>query len=115
MRSHPKYTTHPADQDRDPAAAPEGKDALVILIPVGHLLPNANDEESIKTFSKGSSVPDLDSQDWPALVERARKQVVEIMEARLGITGLREKVIWEGVNTPITCMFLPSPCMAGLK
>ncbi|WVR07350.1 hypothetical protein IAU60_004391 [Kwoniella sp. DSM 27419] len=90
----------------DPTAAPEGKDAVVVLVPVGHLLPQkktANGkEETIRTFSKGSNEPDLDSQDWPSLVERARKQVIEVMEARLGMNGLRDKITWEEVNTPQT-------------
>ena len=42
------------------------------------------------------------SQNWPALVEQARRQVIETMETRLGITGLREKILWEEVNTPLT-------------
>jgi phytoene desaturase (3,4-didehydrolycopene-forming) len=42
------------------------------------------------------------TQDWPALVEQARRQVIKTMETRLGITGLREKIIWEEVNTPLT-------------
>lgn len=25
------------------------------------------------------------------------------MEGRLGIKGLREMIVWEGVNTPVTC------------
>lgn len=78
---------------------------MVILVPVGHLLPSSKEGETMKTFSKGSDVPDLDTQDWPSLVERARKQVIESMESRLGITGLREKITWEEVNTPITCKF----------
>jgi len=42
------------------------------------------------------------TQDWPALVEQARRQVIKTMETRLGITGLRERIIWEEVNTPLT-------------
>lgn len=79
---------------------------MVILVPVGHLLPSSEEGETIKTFSKGSDVPDLDSQDWPSLVEQARQQVIECMEARLGISGLRGKIIWEEVNTPETCEHL---------
>lgn len=95
------------DPNSDPVAAPEGKDAIVVLVPVGHLLQNSesdpNGENTIRTFQKGATVPDKESQDWPALVERARRQVIECMETRLGITGLREKIVWEEVNTPITC------------
>lgn len=86
----------------DPSAAPEGKDTIVILIPVGHLLPSSSTDK-IRTFKEGSSVPDTESQDWPALVERARQQVIDIMEKRLGIEDLRSHITWEGVNTPLTC------------
>lgn len=70
---------------------------MVVLIPVGHLLPTPNGE-AMKT-------PDGDkrTQDWPALVEKARTQVIGTMETRLGIKGLREKIVWEEVNTPLTC------------
>jgi phytoene desaturase (3,4-didehydrolycopene-forming) len=47
------------------------------------------------------------TQDWPALVEQARKQVIETMETRLGIKGLRDRIIWEEVNTPLTCESSP--------
>ncbi|ORY35350.1 hypothetical protein BCR39DRAFT_508926 [Naematelia encephala] len=78
----------------DSSASPEGKDSIVVLVPVGHLLP---DDSSIRT-REGQE----ESQDWDSLVERARKQVIESMETRLGIKGLREKILWEGVNTPVT-------------
>lgn len=41
--------------------------------------------------------------EWDELVERARGQIIEIMEGRLGIRGLREMIVWEGLNTPVTC------------
>lgn len=84
----------------DPSAAPEGKDAVVVLVPVGHLIPN---HDSLNTFTKGASSPNKETQDWDALVERARGQVIETMEKRLGITNLRSKITWETVNTPLTC------------
>ena len=83
----------------DPSAAPKDKDSIVVLVPVGHLLSN---ETMIKTFKGDEKAP---SQDWDSLVERARQQVIHTMETRLGITGLREKITWEGVNTPLTCEF----------
>nr|XP_019011290.1 uncharacterized protein I206_03387 [Kwoniella pini CBS 10737]OCF50071.1 hypothetical protein I206_03387 [Kwoniella pini CBS 10737] len=69
----------------DPSAAPEGKDSIVVLVPVGHLHSISKQEE-----------------DWDALVDRARKQVIEVIEGRLGITGFKDKILWEGVNTPQT-------------
>nr|XP_018261260.1 uncharacterized protein I303_05696 [Kwoniella dejecticola CBS 10117]OBR83418.1 hypothetical protein I303_05696 [Kwoniella dejecticola CBS 10117] len=86
----------------DPSAAPEGKDSIVVLVPVGHLHSISKQEEGLRTFANGSQVPDKETQDWDALVDRARKQVVEVMEGRLGISGLKDKIVWEGVNTPQT-------------
>jgi phytoene desaturase (3,4-didehydrolycopene-forming) len=87
----------------DPTAAPEGKDSLVVLVPVGHLSPG----------KKGSDPDDEgQDQDWPGLVERARKQIIEIVEERLGMTGLRDMILWEEVNTPLTCKL---PCIEYLR
>ncbi|KAK6910688.1 hypothetical protein I203_104720 [Kwoniella mangroviensis CBS 8507] len=86
----------------DLTAAPAGKDAIVVLVPVGHLHNTTKDQQGLRTFSEGSNVPDQDTQDWPALVDRARTQVIEVMEARLGIKGVKGKIVWEGVNTPQT-------------
>ncbi|ORX38700.1 hypothetical protein BD324DRAFT_599654 [Kockovaella imperatae] len=79
----------------DPSAAPEGKDSIVVLVPVGHLLPS----DSRKSSGKKPNNPE---QNWDELVDRARKQVIEVMQARLGINGLSEMITWEGINTPLT-------------
>lgn len=71
----------------------------MVLVPVGHLLPDA---ESLNT-TKGAPDNKVPSQDWDALVDRARSQIIETMEKRLGITDLRSKITWEGTNTPLTC------------
>ncbi|KAF7990690.1 hypothetical protein HCN44_000495 [Aphidius gifuensis] len=67
----------------DPTAAPEGKDSIVILVPVGHLTnkPNINFDNVVNT---------------------ARQQVIEIMEKRLKITNLRSLIEHEIVNDPRT-------------
>lgn len=70
-----------------------------MLIPVGHLLPTP-EGDAMKTPYGGT-------QDWPALVEKARAQVIETMEIRLGMKGLRDKIVWEEVNTPLTCTLGP--------
>jgi len=80
----------------DPTAAPEGKDSLVVLVPVGHLIPGSADK--VGNPAKGNKA----SQDWPAMVEQARTQIISTLEKRLGITGLREMIKWEDVNTPLT-------------
>nr|CAG8993150.1 Amine oxidase [Penicillium sclerotiorum] len=55
----------------DPSAAPKGKDAVVVLVPVGHITEDASNP-----------------QDWDALVARARGVVFKTIEARTGATGL---------------------------
>lgn len=77
----------------DPTAAPDGKDSIVVLIPVGHLVDGQD----------AAVVDGKLTQDWDAMVERAREQVVHTMEARLNVKGLREMIVWEEVNTPLTC------------
>lgn len=71
----------------DPTAAPDGKDAIVVLVPVGHLL----DERE----GKGVVV-----QDWDAMVAKARTTVISTIEARIGFSGLARSIVKEIVNTP---------------
>ncbi|KAJ5232788.1 Phytoene desaturase [Penicillium chermesinum] len=67
----------------DPTAAPEGKDAVVVLVPVGHL-------------TDDPSKP----QDWQSLVNYAREVVFKTIEARTGASGLQESLVHEAVETP---------------
>ena len=64
----------------DPSAAPEGCDSLMVLVPVGCLY------------------EELD-QDFEAMVARARQAVLQRLE-RLGITGLDAHIKYETVYTP---------------
>lgn len=79
----------------DPTAAPEGKDAMVVLVPTGHLL------------DRSGTGMDEKEQDWDILVEKARQTIFDTIEKRTGETGLREAVSHELINTPVTC---ESPC-----
>ncbi len=74
----------------DPTAAPEGRDSVVVLVPVGHLLEDG----------AGRGLQAKTRQDWDAMVERARQEVFSTIEARTGARGLRESVTAELVNTP---------------
>jgi len=74
----------------DETAAPTGKDAIVVLVPVGHLL----DDKHSKGLNPQSK------QDWEAMVSKARTTVFETIESRTGARGLREAVVKEIVNTP---------------
>lgn len=75
----------------DPTAAPEGKDSVVVLVPVGHLLED-NADRGLNPQSK---------QDWDAMVSKAREAVFTTVESRTG-AKLRQNVVTELINTPAT-------------
>ncbi|KAL9103125.1 MAG: hypothetical protein Q9163_001805 [Psora crenata] len=74
----------------DPTAAPEGKDAIVVLVPVGHLL----DE------TEGRGLDVHSKQDWDAMVRKARETVFTMIESRTGTRDLQGALVKEIVNTP---------------
>ena len=74
----------------DPTAAPDGKDSIVVLVPVGHLF-DKKEGSGIKVDSK---------QDWNAMVTKARETVFSTIEARTGACGLQGALVKEIVNTP---------------
>lgn len=67
----------------DPTAAPPDKDAIIALVPVGHL----------------SSLHPADA-DWPALVAKAKKAVLATVEKRTGCASLANLIIEETINAP---------------
>jgi phytoene desaturase (3,4-didehydrolycopene-forming) len=67
----------------DKSAAPPNKDAVVVLVPIGHLL----DDKS-------------DAKDWNAVVENTRNLIIDTIEKRTGARNLRERIVHEDVNTP---------------
>lgn len=67
----------------DPSAAPEGKDTIVVLVPVGH-------------------ISDRSDVDFDELIKRARKQVIETIEKRLKINDFGSLIEHEIVNDPRT-------------
>ncbi|KAL9621741.1 MAG: hypothetical protein Q9160_003859 [Pyrenula sp. 1 TL-2023] len=75
----------------DPTAAPEGKDSITVLVPVGHLL----DEQ------EGRGLNPQNKQDWDAMVDKAREAVFRTVEERIGVK-IRGKVVKETINTPGT-------------
>ncbi|KAI9925096.1 hypothetical protein MW887_006504 [Aspergillus wentii] len=68
----------------DPTAAPEGKDAVVVLVPTGHITNDSN------------------SDDYEILVAKARETAFNIIETRTGASGLRESLVHEYVETPFS-------------
>lgn len=77
----------------DSTAAPEGKDAIVVLVPVGHLL-----DENQGVCQKGLKVDHR--QDWESMVANARETVFSTIEARTGAKDLQSALVKEIVNTP---------------
>ena len=68
----------------DPSAAPEGKDAVVVLVPVGHI-------------TQGET-----AQDFKKMVDDAREQVLSGIESRLGVKDFRSWIVEEQINDPIS-------------
>ncbi|KAK0671202.1 Phytoene desaturase protein [Cercophora samala] len=66
----------------DPTAAPPDKDAVICLIPVGHL---------------SSTHP---ASSWPSLVASAKKAVLATVEKRTGLRNLESLIIEETINSP---------------
>lgn len=76
----PSFYVH-APARTDPAAAPEGQDTLMVLVPVGHIEASAN-------------------QDWEDLKARARQSVLDGLK-RLGIEDLEKHLKFEVSYTPL--------------
>jgi phytoene desaturase (3,4-didehydrolycopene-forming) len=71
----------------DPSAAPPGKDTVVVLVPCGHLDPDAT--------------PESEEKKWSALAERAKMQILRTIRARTGL-DLAPLIVHEEINTPVT-------------
>ena len=76
------YINAPSRTDR--SMAPAGKDSLTVLVPVGRL----------------SDDPD-EAQDWPGLIARARKEVLErLAQDDVGIHDIDAQLLHEEIYTP---------------
>lgn len=71
-----------------------GKDAIVVLVPVGHLGPGRDGH------LEGSPEKGMDE-----IVRLARRKVMRILEKRLGMVegAFERRIVHEEVNTPETC------------
>lgn len=79
----------------DPTAAPEGCDAVIALVPVGHLLRSRGADADADDVD-----PRLQEQDWARLVAKARETVLRTVSARTGCERLDGLITHEIVNTP---------------
>lgn len=77
----------------DPTAAPEDRDSVIVLVPVGHL-------QRSKNTGSQDGLP-ADEQRWEQIVKRARAAVLATIEARTG-TSIEDAISHEIVNTPFT-------------
>ena len=72
------YTNVPSRTD--PGAAPEGMESLYVLVPTPHL---------------GENV------DWEREGEAFKEKIYDLLEERASIPGLRQRVVYEKVKTPV--------------
>ena len=63
----------------DPSLAPEGHEQLMVLVPVPHETPNV---------------------DWTKVEEGFRDKILDTLEARAGLKGIRERIVFERRMTP---------------
>jgi phytoene desaturase (3,4-didehydrolycopene-forming) len=71
----------------DASAAPEGKDALVILVPVGHLLNSAG--QGLKP-----------EQNWPTLISSTRTSILSTIQSRTSCANLSPLITHEIITPP---------------
>jgi phytoene desaturase (3,4-didehydrolycopene-forming) len=84
----------------DPTAAPDGKDAVVVLVPVGHLIgSDGSEHKGIGHAGDGGKSASL--QNWDDMVGHARKTIISTLGERLGV-DLSPLILHESINTPVS-------------
>ena len=81
----------------DPSAAPEGKDSIVVLVPVGHLLKGTPSMVGLLPEEKGLNPHS--KQDWEGMIAKARTAIFNTIEARTG-ANLQDHIVKEIINEP---------------
>ena len=79
----------------DPSAAPKGKDSVVVLVPVGHLLKTSGQGP----FADEKGLEPENLQDWEGMINKAREAIFTTVETRTG-ANLRDSVVTEIINDP---------------
>lgn len=102
----------------DPTAAPEGKESVVVLVPVGHLLGENENRTNVSTATTGEiqqgnsgekltssksaqGVKPSETQDWPKMIELARKTILATIAKRTGV-DITPFIVHEIANDPMT-------------
>ena len=100
----------------DPTAAPEGKDSVIVLVPVGHLHDEGEASSSAPehpTVNGNSMQPKLtgsshkegivptSGQDWPKMIQLARETILATISARIGV-DLGPLIVNEITNDPMS-------------
>lgn len=100
----------------DDTAAPSGKDTVVVLVPVGHLVTSSTGEpngkqingqlskqDGIKQSSpqQQSGLTPLESQDWPSMIALARETILSTIKTRTG-ADIGPLITTEETNDPLT-------------
>ena len=88
----------------DPSAAPAGKDSIVVLVPVGHLLNSSTAQmpSGDPIASSGAGLDISAEQDWEAIVKSARSTILNTIESRTGCAPLSKLIVHEDLNTPMS-------------
>jgi phytoene desaturase (3,4-didehydrolycopene-forming) len=86
----------------DPTAAPEGKDSIVVLVPVGHLLNSATASHPNGDLTATSGSGLKPEQDWTSLITSTRQKILLTIESRTSCTPLSPLILHEELNTPTT-------------
>jgi phytoene desaturase (3,4-didehydrolycopene-forming) len=84
----------------DPTAAPKGKDSVVVLVPVGHLLNSSTSQNTDGDPNVNSGAGINPEQDWDSIVDSARKTILSTIETRTGCAPLSKLIVHEELNTP---------------
>ncbi|NLE72997.1 MAG: phytoene desaturase [Actinomycetales bacterium] len=90
LPDRPSVYVHAATR-LDPAAAPEGRDTLVVVVPTGHMRYDGDDPALLAR----------EEEAWAAERERARAAALDRL-AQVGVTDLAEHVVVEATATPPT-------------
>jgi phytoene desaturase (3,4-didehydrolycopene-forming) len=84
----------------DPTAAPAGKDSIVVLVPVGHLLNSATSSNPLGDPKATAGSGLLPEQDWDSIVQLTRDKIWATIEQRTGCKNLKQLIVHEELNTP---------------